>query len=482
MKNRRLPLLAILFLMSGLLQAQAYGNIWHFGNSAGINFNNCVPYAVTEGANAGFEGCSSVCDANGGLLFYTNGEQVWDRLHNLMPNGTLNNSNGSLSQTLIIQKPLAANTYYILAGDLQAQQFNTLKYHEVDMSLNNGLGDVVGVGTSMTSLVTTEQIAATYHSNGTDIWLMTHEYMTNNFMAFLLTATGISSTPVISASGRPHTLCNSNINARGEICFSPDGTKIAFSANGVGGAGNDTTNILEVGQFDASTGIVSNMIDLPYSRGDFGLSFSADNSKLYGATWKALNFFSSDYNFLYQFDLSSGNPATIINSKYIVDSIQIPGSYGDLKLGPDGKVYVSVYNSSYLGVINAPNLAGNACSYVSNGLYLGGNVVKFGLNNYIEYTNYCGPLDVATSEPKQTGIQISPNPFSESTLFQSTTELVDATLTLYNTLGESVRVVQGLSGNAVVLERNDLSEGVYIAVITQDAKIISRERLVISGN
>ncbi|MGL4599760.1 MAG: T9SS type A sorting domain-containing protein [Bacteroidia bacterium] len=481
MKNRPLFVL-IALLFSGLLHAQTYGNIWHFGNNAGINFSNCVPYAIAEGANSGFEGCSSVCDANGGLLFYTNGAQVWDRLHNLMPNGPINSSNGSLSQTLIIQKPLSPNVYYIIAGGLQAQSSGTLKYYEVDMLLNNGLGDVVGAGTTMTNLVMTEQIAATYHSNGTDIWLMTHEYMTNNFMAFLLTAAGISSTPVVSAVGRPHTLCNSNINSRGEICFSPDGTKIAFSANGVGGAGNDTTNILEVGQFDANMGMVSNMIDLPYSRGDFGLSFSADNSKLYGATWKALNFFSSDYNFLYQFDLSSGNPATIINSKFIVDSMQIPGSYGDLKLGPDGKIYVAVYNSSYLGVINAPHLAGNACSYVSNGLYLGGNAVQFGLNNYIEYTNYCGPLDISAAEQKPSGLEIMPNPFSSSTTLHSIVLLDNATLTLFNALGESVRVVNGLSGNTIVLERNDLADGVYFAVLTQDEKIIAREKLIISGN
>src|SRR5690606_15019352 len=33
------------------------------------------------------EAAASICDPNGNLLFYTQGDKVWDRNHNLMPNG-----------------------------------------------------------------------------------------------------------------------------------------------------------------------------------------------------------------------------------------------------------------------------------------------------------------------------------------------------------------------------------------------------------
>jgi hypothetical protein len=214
----------------------------------------------------------------------------------------------------------------------------------------------------MSALVVTEQVAATYHSNGSDIWIMTHQYGTNLFMAYLINASGISNTPVLSFEGPAHKPCISNINARGEIKFSPNGEKLAFTANGVGG--NDSSNIIALFDFDNNTGLVSNGINLPFSRGEFGLTFSPDNSKLYGATWKAFSFGVADKNFLYQFDLSSGIASQIVNSKVILDSSALVGKpYGTLKIGPDGKIYVRQRNNNYLGIINSPNLAGLACNY-----------------------------------------------------------------------------------------------------------------------
>src|SRR6185369_16496446 len=114
-------------------------------------------------------------------------------------------------------------------------QSQALQFHLVDMSLNGGLGDVVVKNQVMTTATITEQVAATWHSNGTDVWIIAHEYKTNNFFSYLLTPAGISVTPVVSATGSAHMPVNSNMNARGEIKFSPNGNKLAFNANGIGG-------------------------------------------------------------------------------------------------------------------------------------------------------------------------------------------------------------------------------------------------------
>jgi hypothetical protein len=304
------------------------------------------------------------------------------------------------------------------------------------MSLHSGLGDLVSKNNVLTTSNITEQIAATFHNNGTDIWLVAHEYGTNNFLAYLVTSAGITLTPVVSGVGPAHIPCNSNINARGEIKFSPDGSKVAFNANGVGG--NDSANILALFDFDNSTGIVSNPLNLPFSRGDFGLSFSSDNSKLYGTTWKALNFMTGDYNYLYQFDLSSGVPSTIINSKQIIDSVQIPISYGDIKLAPDGKIYVARNNSGYLGVIDYPNLAGSACNYTYNGFYLDGKTCQFGLNNYIEYENYCVVTDVPAISPSRDILHIFPNPSPGNFTIAFSGSVNKGTIEIDNLLGEKV--------------------------------------------
>jgi PKD repeat protein len=51
-------------------------------------------------------------------------------------------------------------------------------------------------------------------------------------------------------------------------------------------------------------------------------------------------------------------------------------------LGPDGKIYCSLYTATHLGVINYPNLLGAACGYVDNGPSLNGRSCYLGLPNY----------------------------------------------------------------------------------------------------
>lgn len=469
-------LLILTFLTS---YGQKYGDIWHFGKGAGIDFNFCTPIALTNGSIPGYEGCSSFSDTTGQLLFYTNSDSVWNKLNNVMPNGFLVNSMGTLSQVIIIPKPLSNSLYYIVTTKMQASGPLTLQYHVVDMNLNGGLGDVVSKNNILFTSNITEQIAATFHNNGTDIWLMAHEYGTNNFLAYLVTASSISLTPVISSIGPAQIPCNSNTNARGEIKFSPDGNKIAFNGNGVGDPGYDSSNILALFDFNNNTGIVSNPINLPYERGDYGLTFSPDNSKLYGTTWKALNFGLSDFNTLYQFDLSSGNPITIANSKQIIYTFQVSspyGSFGDIKLGPDGKIYVARHltqqgGSDSLGVINTPNQAGVTCNYVHNGFYLGGKTAYYGLNNYIEYKNYCGSTGVQESHSLPISISIYPNPAQQSFNIELPQQQ-NFNLLVYDVTGRKVYTNKNATG-IVKVDCSNFSSGIYFVQAVNQVTILS---------
>ena len=450
---------------------QKYGNVWEFGEHAGINFNSCHPVAITNGNNPGFEGCGSISDTSGQLLFYTNSDTVWNKLNQFMPNGNLVASYGTLSQVIIFRKPLSNSLYYIVTTKIQAMGTLSLQYHIVDMSLNSGLGGIASKNNVITTTNITEQVSATMNSNGTDIWLMVHEYATNHFMTYIVTSAGISLVPIISAVGPVHIACTSNINARGEIKFSPDASKIAFNANGVGG--NNPSNILTLFDFDNSSGIVSNPLNLPFSRGDWGLSFSPDNSKLYGTTWKAFNFGLNDYNYLYQFDLSSGVPATIINSKQILDSILPPISYGDLKLGPDGKIYVARYYSYYLGVINFPDLAGSACNYDSNGVYLGGKRCRYGLNNYIEYNNYCNSTSIAYLNEYKSSINIFPNP-GNGEINITSTSIIDE-IVIRNVLGQ---VIYKATPNEKNMELKVDIDGIYCVSVRSEKGVITKKIIV----
>ncbi|MFY9310363.1 MAG: T9SS type A sorting domain-containing protein [Bacteroidia bacterium] len=464
----------ILLLISLNIFGQKYGNIWQFEKGAGIDFNSCTPTYISGGRNAGYEGVSCISDTAGQILFYTNSDTVWNKLNAPMPNGVLVNSAGTLSQVIIIPKPLSNSLYYIITTKVQAQGSLTLQYHIVDMSLNSGLGDVSSKNNILSTLNITEQVAATLHSNGTDIWLMSHEYGSNHFLAYLITSSGITSTPVVSIVGAAQMPCSNNTNARGEIKFSPNGTKIAFNGNGIGpggGINTDSTNILALFDFDNTTGTVSNPINLPYSRGDYGLTFSPDNSKLYGTTWKASNFTLADSNYLYQFDLSSGDSLTIVNSKKIIFSQPIMEIFGDIKAGPDGKVYVARYQSGYLGVINFPNQAGTACNYISNGFYLQGKTSGYGLNNYIEYKNYCDGTGISDRNFLPNSLLIYPNP-SNSTFTIQLPTLRTFTLSVTDITGRIVYTNKNATGN-ITVDASGFSSGVYFVKAINERTVLT---------
>src|SRR5687768_7789384 len=131
-----LPVLFLLFTIGSKAQGEA--NIWYFGYGCGIDFNNGVPVSDSTGDLYAWEGCSSICDAQGNILFYTNGDTVWNRNHLPMPNGTqLYGGESSTQAALIIKKPLSNSIYYIFTTPTQTGwtgYCSCMTYSEVDMS------------------------------------------------------------------------------------------------------------------------------------------------------------------------------------------------------------------------------------------------------------------------------------------------------------------------------------------------------------
>src|SRR5262245_11547401 len=124
---------------------QGQTNYWYLGNGAGLDFG-CVPPCVLQDGNAGLytftgEGVGSMSDANGNLLFYTNGNIVYNKNHVAMTNGTGLAGNGTTMQTgTVVPKIGSTAQYYIITPSCND---SACKWSIVDMSLNGGLGDVV---------------------------------------------------------------------------------------------------------------------------------------------------------------------------------------------------------------------------------------------------------------------------------------------------------------------------------------------------
>src|SRR6218665_366331 len=143
--NKRI-LLSVLFIFlffSQLLFSQGEANIWYFGAHAGLDFNSGSPVALPGSAILTTEGCATISNSAGNLLFYTDGIKVWNRLQAVMPNGTgLTGDPSSTQSGIIVPKPGSSTVYYVFTVD-DIGGPNGLRYSEVDMSLAGGLGDVV---------------------------------------------------------------------------------------------------------------------------------------------------------------------------------------------------------------------------------------------------------------------------------------------------------------------------------------------------
>lgn len=355
----------LLGLGPGLVQAQRPNDIWYFGQQAGLRFDSTgTPSPLNDGKMSTYEGCAVATTSRGELLFYTNGETVWNRAHRPMPNGTKLMGAGSSTQSaLIVPDPGSGNIFYVFTVAPQGTG-NGLRYSIVDMTRQDGLGDLPRVNALLMTPVA-EKLAAVRHANGRDVWVLAHRWNSNAFVAYLVTADGVSSgKPVTSNVGSMN--AGPGRNAIGALKFSPDGTKVAAALW-------KETNRFEVYDFDRATGKVSKPRGFgPYPEA-YGVEFSPDSRLLYGTC----NGLGGGETQIWQFDLSKkdGTPVLVGKSKN--------RKIGAIQRGPNGRLYVAREDNANLGVIEQPNEIGKACKYVDEGVKLGGRRSKLGLPAFV---------------------------------------------------------------------------------------------------
>ncbi len=358
---------ALLIYNIGFSQNEA--NIWYFGQNAGLDFNSGVPVPLLDGALNTDEGCTSISDSNGNLLFYTDGITVYNQNHNVMLNGTgLNGNTSSTHSAIIVPKPNDFNIYFIFTVDFQAEA-NGLQYSEIDMTLDSGLGGITTNKNILLYTPTTEKLTAIKSSVADEYWVVSHKWESDEFIAYNISNAGIDTTPVISSTG---TYIGGAIEDRtiGQIKISPDGTKLAVArAQGL--------SEVQLFDFNTSTGTVSNpltLIDInPDTEQVYGVEFSPNSKVLY---------ISITGNAVFQFNLEAGSSTDIVNSQ--LPLISLPRPYGAMQLATDGKIYIAKNNQFYIDVIDNPNIVGLGCNYQFEHLYLGGQRSKLGLPPFIQ--------------------------------------------------------------------------------------------------
>lgn len=146
MKNVYLYIAAWLIWLS--CYGQDYNNHWQLGQ-IDLDFSNnpgsaiIIPPPATP--NYGY---ATISDSVGNLLFYTDGNKVWNKNHTIMPNGNIGMfGNNVYQKSIIIPHPNDINKYYVIASSINGtlSSSSTASYYFyclVDFT-NNTLGDVL---------------------------------------------------------------------------------------------------------------------------------------------------------------------------------------------------------------------------------------------------------------------------------------------------------------------------------------------------
>lgn len=381
---------------SSISFCQNESNNWYFGRKAGLNFNTSPPTALLDGEISTREGVASISDSNGQLLFYTDGRKVWNKNHNVTPNGAgLTGDSSSTQSAVIVPKPNDSNMYYIFTVDKQGGS-DGLRYSEFDLTLNNGDGDITGVKNIELWTPTAEKITATEHLNGVNYWIIAHGWGSDSFLVYEITPNGLNTVPIIQNVGAIH---QGGFSAIGYMKSSPNGQKLAL-------ARWSTNSSVEVFDFDNSSGIISNpiLIENIFYQGIYGGAYGVEfspNSKLLYVSDLASNMNANSR--VHQFNIELQNQTEILNSDILLyDGDDFIGAIQSAK---DGKLYLANENQPFLDIIEYPNIIGNAANYLNREISLGGRDARIGLPtfiqsffyNIIEYENFCSGSETSFS-------------------------------------------------------------------------------------
>ena len=466
--------------------AQKEGNIWCFGDSAGIDFNGVNPLPLTDIILNAFEPSSSISDSNGNLLFYMGPKilysfdnyTVFNKLHQVMSNGDIPNGNYSATQgALILPFPSSPNMYYLFSIGLDTYNQYNLTYNAVDMTLNLGLGGVQNLNVILADTIT-EKMVAVRHGNGRDWWVIVHRKDTDEFIKFLITPNGVSDQIIQNIGGVMNYL-----NEYGQMVISDDGKKICIAAS---------SGYLGLFDFDRCTGNISNERSFGYQNIAninqnyfYGISFSPNGNVIYASITDSL----------FQYDLTANNISlskqllwTIPNSSYHI---------GQHKLAPDGRIYIAdsygtsmpnnLYNTAnmYLSVINTPDSLGNSCNFTPFSFYLGGKRCYYGLPNNPNYklgALFDSPCDTLSSTneilKESGGVSIFPSPNNGTFTLQYNLSAAGS-LRVTDVLGREVYAYSLLNRSGQETISLPLSQGIYFWQVLQEHSVSAKGKLVI---
>ncbi|HKK12847.1 MAG TPA: hypothetical protein VJ945_08435, partial [Flavobacteriaceae bacterium] len=339
--------------------SQSETNNWYFGDEAGLNFANARVSLLTNGKMNTIAGCSTISDTEGNLLFYTNGQTVWNKNHVKMDNGDgLAGDINNTQTSIIIPKPNDETKYYIFTtrGTPSSSPLVTpgLFYSEVEISSSYPLGKVTTKNHRLTAS-STGRITAIHDAQNDIIKVIAFGSQSesgapnNTFYVFDVTQNGV----VVPAHT---TTISENISSEGAMKISPNGKFIALVDYE-----NRHFYLYSFNISDSSISLTKHFhTDLLFTPlNPYGVAFSQD-SEIVFFTSKNI---PASYSILFRYVINSND---MFNAKVGIASSS-DYDFGSLQLARNGKIYMANYimndplmSIDHISVINDPENPDNS--------------------------------------------------------------------------------------------------------------------------
>ncbi|MFN0036009.1 MAG: T9SS type A sorting domain-containing protein [Saprospiraceae bacterium] len=423
-------------------------------------------------------------DTEGNLLFYSNGCEVANRNHEAMPNGYGLNPGGISDQVcpwkgyivpqgaMVLPMPGDSIRYCLLHIGAAYEpgrklRLGPLYYSVVDMSLQNGMGDVAAKNNVLLD-ADLGNFSAVRHANGRDWWVLAPEFGSTKWHIFLLSPQGLEEMPlqVISLSG-------SSCEHHGQTSASLDGSMIA-------NWGDCKVTVLG---FDRCAGLLGEPLELAAPAHWFaggGAAFSPSGRYLY----------TTSHNVLFRADLKASTPKLdTMRFSYGQGPYDVPGNtFHYLVNGPDEKIYGNIPSRArYFHALKNPEGTGIAnINFAPQDVQLPVTNVR-SLPHFPHYRLYdlpdspCDTLGINTpvsatrpAGKERAGLAVFPNPAGDWLFLDISDGEGPYYLTITDMLGSNLLQMSEVKATPAV-DISQLGQGIYTLLVrAADGKQASR--------
>ena len=260
----------ILLFVTNYLFAQKETLI--FGYGGGIEFSKEGIKELKGVQLSSPEACACVSDENGNLLYYSDGNTIFNAQHKAIPNGQKLIAHKSAAQGVLMLPVADYKSIYVFTLDEKGGN-GGFSYSIIE---RHNTGEFMLMKNKFILKNTAEMMGVTEASDG-GYWILVQQISSNKIFSLHLTDTGIEDmVPNESKIKISDENKDGKLNeAIGTMSFNSNGSLLMVNYANLNG------NKSIVYSFDAKTGKLSNPIEISNHRGAYASAFSKDNKNIF---------------------------------------------------------------------------------------------------------------------------------------------------------------------------------------------------------